>query len=342
VAPEGKGGTGQRRLVALASLIVVIIAAVGAIIDAAQTTPKPRSARSLTSLLADDPFLRLGLKNPTGQAPGASGIGMPTSEPPGYSAVFADDFPASEDVKPGQFSGCVWRGSIPKSVCTGLPDGARSRWWAYPGGARDTSGHGTYEPSQVLTIAHGILSFHLHTSSVTGRPVVAAVEPKVRAADNPQGSIRFGAYAVRFRVQNIPGYELEFQLFPNGNRWPKDGSIALPAGYTGSRIEALLHWYGARKVFQQDIFSRANNGQWHTAVVQWGPSRVVFLLDGNVMAIVRTHVPERALHLVLQTQTGVLGPAPAPTAAGTIDVAWLTEYKRDLVAPVAVPPTPAP
>ena len=86
-----------------------------------------------------------------------SGETMPVGDIPGWRQIFADDF--LTDVPVGNF-----------------PSAVSAKWDAYPDGWKDTSKHGTYFPSKVVSIQNGVLNLHLHTEN--GVHMVSAPEPK--------------------------------------------------------------------------------------------------------------------------------------------------------------------
>ena len=121
----------------------------------------------------------VGLPSTAPSTTDPSGAAMPTGNLAGWNQVFSDDF-ADKSVPLGQLFGCSAGSTIMTSNCAGLPASVRSQLWAYPDGSTNTSGNGTYEPSQVLSIHDGMLDYDLHTTN--GVHMVSAVEPKIPAA----------------------------------------------------------------------------------------------------------------------------------------------------------------
>jgi len=113
--------------------------------------------------------------------------------------VFADDF--SHPVPLGQF-----------------PDAVATRWFAYSGGAKDTSKNGTYVPSRTVSIANGILNVHLHTEH--GVHMVAALLPVVSGAHGRNGGLLYGRYIIRIRADDIDGFKASMLLWPDSEIWP--------------------------------------------------------------------------------------------------------------------------
>ena len=65
--------------------------------------------------------------------------------------------------------------------------------------------------------------------------------------------------------------------------------------------------------------SRAANspmaGAWHTAVVEWTPGRITFLLDDQQFGTTTSEVPGMPMNWILQSETSLDGPPPNGTSA---------------------------
>lgn len=236
-----------------------------------------------------------------------SGQAMPTGNLPGWTEVFADNFAKN-----------VPLGSFPAAVS--------GQWTAYPDGWTDTSHHGTYEPSKVVSIQNGVMNLYLHTEN--GVHMVAAPEPLIPGATGAEGGQLYGRYAMRFRADLVPGYKTAWLLWPDSENWA-DGEIDFPEGNLTGTISAFMHHKGAPT--QQDAYSTgATYGQWHTAVVEWTPQAVTFSLDGMVIgrSTNTASIPSSPMHWVLQTETQLSGGAPSNSAAGSVQIDWVTAYRR--------------
>jgi hypothetical protein len=256
-----------------------------------------------------------------------SGQPMPVGSVTGWHQVFDADF--TTNVPLGGFSRCRWHTDLIHSKCRGLPRAVAAKWWAYPDGWRDTTRNGEYAPSRVLSIHNGLLDFDIH--SVHGTPLVAAPEPKIRGGV-AGGGLLYGAYAIRFKANTLPGYKTAWLLWPDayddgGAAWPSDGEIDFPEGDLNSNMSAFMHWMGASNARQQDAYSTpAAYYAWHTAVVEWTPSMVRFILDGRVIGTSTAHIPSTPMHWVLQTETATDGTVPTAGTAGHVLVAWVAVY----------------
>src|SRR5207247_8275784 len=94
---------------------------------------------------------------------------------------------------------------------------------------------------------------------------------------------------------------------------------------------AFMHWKDGTSGSQQHAYSTGVNvhGSWHTAVIEWLPSRVTFLLDGRVVGSTTdtTKIPSKAMHWLIQNG-GHLGGTPDNQRQGHIVIDWVTIYAR--------------
>ncbi len=289
--------------------------------------------RRALSIAATDPFQTISGEPAQPSTPtDPSGQPMPQGNVAGWNQVFSDDF--TTNVPVGGFSGCTWNTDLMNSNCSSLPPAVAAKWWAYPNGWTDTAGNGYYAPTQVLSIHNRMLDMNLQTTA-DGVSLVAAPEPKIPGGVNG-GGLLYGAYAVRFQAQLLPGYKTAWLLWPDAYddgtaTWPADGEIDFPEGDLNSNINAFMHWMGATNDNQQDVYSTsATYDDWHTAVVEWTPTMVRFILDGQVIGTSTQHIPDTPMHWVLQTETSTDGVVPADGEAGHVMVAWVSVYKPTL------------
>lgn len=270
-----------------------------------------------------DPFMKLGV-GAAGRATAGnpSGVPVPVGDLPGWRQVFSAGF--ATDVRVGGFSGCRWNTNLMRSKCRGLPAAVAAKWWAYPDGWPDTTHHGQYHPSRVLSIHNHELDMYLHTAN--GIHMVAAPVPKIPGGVNGYG-MRYGAYVVRFKADRVPGYKTAWLLWPDVNAWPKSGAFDFPEGNLDSDMHAYMHWMGATSGSQQDAYATsATYDEWHTATIEWTPSMVRFVLDGRIIGTSMRYVPSDPMHWVLQTETATDGTTPRDSAAGHVLIAWAAAY----------------
>jgi hypothetical protein len=235
---------------------------------------------------------------------------MPIGNLTGWRQVLAENF-----------TGSVARGTFPQSSYG-------KRFFAYSG-YRDTSQHGMYNPTKVMSVGNGVLDWYLHTEG--GQSYVDSIIPRVPATGWGQ---LYGRYSIRFRSDVTPGYKLAFMLWPDSDNWA-EGEVDFPevGGLTaGSDIYANRYaaWRtnltGDTAGFKTTV-PAAGNG-WHTATIEWSPNRLSYILDGRTLGTTTTGVPNRSMHWVLQAETALGAPAPAASVAGHLQVDWLTIYAR--------------
>jgi chitodextrinase len=242
--------------------------------------------------------------SPGGAAP--SGQGAPTGDLPGWHQVFVDDFPYN--VALGNF-----------------PAGTNGKWDAYPDGWSDTSHHGTYNCTKVCSVHDGMLDMWIHSEN--GVHYVAVPFPKIPGATSGDG-MQYGRYAVRFRSDSIPGYKTAWLLWPDSNVWPRDGEIDFPEGNLDSTICGYMHRQDASSGGDQDgMCTQTTYSSWHTAVIEWTPSSLKFILDGQTVNNSTSRIPNTPMHWVLQTETALDGSTPSDSAAGHVQVDWAAVYK---------------
>ncbi len=240
---------------------------------------------------------------------GPSGQPMPTGDIPGWHQVFADNF--NQNVPLGRFPAAV----------------ARTWGRSYANGWKDTSKHGTYMPSKVVSFANGVMNLHLHTER--GVHMVAAPVPTIPGAPGKNGGLRYGRYVIRFRADHVRGYKTAWMLWPDSQTWPRDGEIDFPEGNLTGSVWGVVHHQGSRSGSDAALFStHVTYTGWHTATLTWLPSEVTFQLDGRTVGTTTTRIPNTPMHLVIQSETSIGSPPPANSAAGNIQIDWLAVYRR--------------
>jgi beta-glucanase (GH16 family) len=198
--------------------------------------------------------------------------------------------------------------------------------FAYPNGWKDTEGNGEYYPSQVLSIHNDELDFYLHENS-SGEPLVSAVEPKIPGSTDGDGLL-YGAYAVRFRATSTVGYKTAWLLWPDSEKWPQDGEVDFPEGDMNGGFWAFMHWRGGTNGFDKYAYNTGDRfDKWQTALIEWTPQMVRFILNGKIIGTSTQHIPDTPMHWVLQTETATDGTIPAASTAGHVDVAWVSVYR---------------
>jgi hypothetical protein len=235
-----------------------------------------------------------------------SGEPLPVGDLPGWDQVFTDNF-----------STAVPLGAFPAAVS--------GKWTAYTG--QDTSGHGTYHAGKVVSVGNGVMNKHLHTEN--GVHYVAAALPKIPGHSGAYDGLTYGRYAVRFRVDqpaNLAGYKTAWLLWPDSDNW-QEGEVDFPEGNLTGTIGAFMHHRGNPQA-QEQYPTSVTYGGWHTAVIEWTPQSVKFVLDDTVIGndTATQFLPNTSMHWVLQTETTPSG--PNNTAAGNVQIDWVAIWSR--------------
>lgn len=205
-----------------------------------------------------------------------------------------------------------------------------TRYGAYPspwGDTRykqgDTTNGGIYTGLSKCSVANSILTIALGRDGDTGQPRSVAILPRIAGTDDDQ---LYGRYAIRFRSPvRGTGWKTAWLLWPQDDQWPKNGEIDFPEGNLTSTISAFMHRQNATSGSDQDVFNTsARYDQWHTAVIEWTPTRCEFFLDGASIGKATSRIPNTPMHWVIQSETALDGSIPAATA--TIEVDWLAVW----------------
>lgn len=217
--------------------------------------------------------------------------------------LFADDFKTN-----------VALGSFPSAV--------GGKWDAYPY-PWSTLG-GFYHPQKVVSLHDGVMDLWLHNEG--GQWLMAAPMPRINGAGANMNQL-YGRYAVRFRADPLPGYYLAWLLWPGSETWPRDGEIDFPEGGLGGHISGFMHRQGGTSGGDQDAYSTGVPFTgWHTAVIEWSPSNVKFILDGVTVGNSTSRIPNTPMHWVLQTTTSPGGLPPAGTS-GNVEIDWVAVWR---------------
>ena len=225
---------------------------------------------------------------------------MPTGDLPGFRYVFGDDFttPAAE----GAFLA------------------AYPKWSAYPAGWKDSSKFGSYDP-RIISAHDSLLDIHHRTEG--GAALVASLSP---AIDGDRYQL-YGRYAMRFRADSLVGYKAAYLLWPQSEQWPRDGEIDFPEGDYDRTISAFMHRQGATSGSDQDAFSTsATFGPWHTAVIEWTPTRCEFFLDGASIGAATARIPNTPMRLQIQSETRIISTPPPTSTDGHVLIDWVAVW----------------
>ena len=230
-------------------------------------------------------------------------VGLCLSVPPNagaqseWSPVFRENFATS--VARGQFPGPAYHGQF-----------------AQYDGFADSSGVGLYAPARVVSVHDGVLDLYLHSEG--GRALGAAAVPLIGGS---WGGQTYGRYSVRFKADALPGFGAGWLLWPDSNNW-NDGEINFPEGGLDETMHGYVHCPGdpSRNCQVTNTGVRFSSG-WHTAVIEWTPGQVKFVLDSAVVGVSPIS-PWKPLHWVLQTAT--TGVRPDADVKGHVLIDWVS------------------
>jgi hypothetical protein len=261
-----------------------------------QPTPITNATPATTSSSSFS-FIGTNGLSPSGQA-------MPDGNPPGWQEIFADDF--NTDAPVGSFPGKVYG----------------RKFTVYPDGTKDTAGQSgapsRYYPSKVVSVSNGLLNLYLHTEN--GTPMAAAILPIL------PGNHLYGKYTIRFRSDALPGFKTAWLLWPDSENWPHDGEMDFPEAPLDGTIGAFMHHQDGTSGSDQDEYnSTATYTSWHTASIEWSPSAVNFILDGQSIGTSTNQIPSTPMHWVIQTES-CLPTCPAASTAGNLQIDWVVAY----------------
>jgi hypothetical protein len=134
---------------------------------------------------------------------------------------------------------------------------------------------------------------------------------------------------VRFRADAIPGYKTAWMLWPDDGNNEANGEIDFPERNLNSpNVMAFMHRRDSATSTDQAWFrAEFDNTEWHTAVTEWSPNLVTFILDGKELGHTTTRVPDNPMHWVLQTEVALTTHAKPPASArGNVKIDWVAAW----------------
>lgn len=252
-----------------------------------------------------------------GSSGGSSGSGMPTEDLPGYHIVFSDDFVT--DAPLGS-----WGPGVDDA-----PGSYAGRWRMYGDGTPDTAGNNLgypsgYYPTKTVSVQNSILRTFVHTES--GTHMASALLPKF---GTELGNQLYGRYAVRMRSDSVSLYKVAWLLWPQSETWPRDGEIDFPeSALDGDTVSAFMHRQEGVDGGDQDGYEvAASLNDWHTYVIEWGPTECNFYMDGVLVGSSTSRIPDTPMHYIMQTETN-LSTEPSDGASGYVECDWIVIWAK--------------
>jgi hypothetical protein len=302
------GGTASTYVLGSGDAGATFRAAVTATNKGGSATATSAATAPVTAPVASSPPPPAAPPPPPPPSADPSGEAMPTGDLPGWHQIFTDDF--AQDVPLG-----------------GFPSAVSTKWKPYPFPWKDTSKNGTYWPEKGISEHGGMMDLWLHTETVNGVTYHISEAPQPILPIATRGQL-YGRYVIRFKADPVPGYKTAWLLWPDSGL-RTDGEIDFPEGNLNGTFYAYMHHQDATSGSDQDAYSTgATYTSWHTAVIEWLPTRCTFILDGRVIGNSTTRIPSTPMHWVIQTETQLSGGAPADSASGHVYIDWVAVYSR--------------
>jgi len=239
-----------------------------------------------------------------------------------WHRAFADSF---EHANSPFGKSCGDRNAFPRTT---------PKWDAYPYPWHGNPNGGSYCPGLTTAIRNGRMDVRLGRAQVGGSStyVIDAPLPRVGGHSPFKGQL-YGRYAIEFyEPRPFPMFHVSWLLWPDSNVWPRDGEIDFPEADTdASRIGAFMHRQGGTSGADQDayIVHTPFYGAWHTAVIEWLPTRCTFVLDGKVIgnSTDPATIPHTPMHLVLQSGLSSDASSGTSSPGGDIYIDWVEIWK---------------
>jgi hypothetical protein len=232
-----------------------------------------------------------------------SGAALPLGDLPGWRQVFAEDF--TQDSPLG-----AWPGPYaPRFGAYAAPDTA----------ARNEGTASVWDAARTVSVGDGMLDYYLHTEDGVG--LSATVYPR-------QTGGLYGRFVVRMRADPVPGYKTAFLLWPESEAWPHDGEIDFPEGDLPGTVGGATHYQDGTSGADADVFADVGTyADWHTYEIVWTPQALAYLIDGVVVHITTTRIPNTPMQWALQSEHCLGGCAAPPTATGHLQIDWRAIYR---------------
>ena len=150
-----------------------------------------------------------------------------------------------------------------------------------------------------------------------------------RATTKKRFAFLYGKVEVRAKLPGTLGLWPAIWLLPDDGSWPPEIDMMELLGNVPTRIIMSHHW-GSKKqdLHDQTEFDGPDFTQdFHVFSIEWQPGLIRWLVDGVERKAVTSHVPNKAMYLILNTSVG--GDWPGMPDASTIFPAYLQiDYVR--------------
>jgi beta-glucanase (GH16 family) len=137
----------------------------------------------------------------------------------------------------------------------------------------------------------------------------------------------YGAWSFRFRMDPGVGVKMCALLWPRQG-WPPEIDFAESSSADANRrgLSSTLHYGSSNSMLHRHL--AVDYSAWHTMAVRWTPRRISYRLDGHMWATVTSHIPDKPMHLGIQTTVGLSngnGQVPDSTTPAHVGlhIAWV-------------------
>jgi beta-glucanase (GH16 family) len=230
-----------------------------------------------------------------GQNP--SGEPMPVGDLPGWHQTLAEDF----------------NGALNTNV-----------WELYSG----DPGNGGYWAGSHVTTSSGMLVIKGYQDATYGNKWTSG-------GIAPLTAQTYGKWAVRFRMDPGKGLSYAMLLWPRPASWPWEIDFAEDNATNKQITSATLHYPSSSgSEVQDERRIQVDSTQWHTFGVEWTPSSITCILDGQVWTQYTNHIPTMPMHVAIQDQAWCCGsvgwPCPDSSTPKEVDlqVDWIVQYSK--------------
>ncbi len=265
---------------------------------------------------------------------------VPTPTPPGWVQVFDDTF--GRTVAQGQFiaGGSVVNWTAPsgtvKTAGTKTADGKYIAFGTSPtSNWGDTTKHGTYAESAVISIGSNKLTEHIYSDS-TGYGHTCVITP-LPTGGSTRGGLVGARSLVTARADALPGFKGVFLFWADVAEANVDleklGEIDGPESPFNALPKTYLHRTGATTLNDTVSFSYPNGtswNDWHDYVTEWIPGiSVEWFIDNVSIGRTTDRVPTVAMHFNIQPETNTgTGPWPAANTSGLLEISHVSLWKQ--------------
>jgi hypothetical protein len=140
----------------------------------------------------------------------------------------------------------------------------------------------------------------------------------------------YGAYFVRSRVTAAGPNEVEL-LWPQDNQWPPELDFSETGGAINS-TSSTVHFSTANSIDQRSII--INMSLWHTWGVVWSPTKILYIVDGQVWGSINVvyAIPSIPMTLDMEQRTECALGRQCPSQPVSMLVDWVAEYTPKLTS----------